>query len=111
MGLAVSKSLPHVFLPRIGDAKMNQLIDSIERVLNRLEAHPFANLKILAPQAFTAFTNVRVMHGLGYPLSGFFVVSTPGIVNVALSAVVDPDPNNYVFLGANATTTITLAVF
>ena len=112
MGLAVSQAVAHTTLPRLGDGNMNKLIDLIERALNRLEAMPLNNAKLLAPTTFTTpFASQRVFHGLGYPMTGFAVVNTTTLAQISVSTTADVDPNNYVLMGSSVAATVTLVVF
>jgi hypothetical protein len=99
-------------LPRLGDGNMNKLIDLIERALNRLEAMQLNNFKILSPTTFvTPFANQRVFHGLGYPMTGFFVIDTTTLAQIARSTTADVDPNNYALMGSSVAATVTILVF
>lgn len=105
-------ALPHSSLPRIGDASMNNLIDKIERSLNRLEAHPFANMKVLASVTFVAAgTPQRVYHGLGYAATGFVVINNDSN-SVISQGSADTDPSNFILLKSSGVlSSVTLAIF
>ena len=101
-------------LPRIGDGQMNKLIDIIERALNRLEAMPINNAKLIKGVVFTAAypTSTRVFHGLGYRPSGYFAVNTfNAFPNMTEFPRETTDPANYINLAYSAAAVVDIVVF
>jgi hypothetical protein len=98
-------------LPR-PPASQAELTVSVEQSLNALEAHPFANLRFVTVTFPAAFAIVRVSHGLGYPMSGWFVVATTSLAQVFQTSAPDAsDPANFANFGSSVAATVKLAVF
>lgn len=108
----MSTPVTHTILPRIGDANLQRLADTTERSINKLEAHPFANVKILNNVVVGA-GDTRIYHGLGYKLTGYWIISAVGDVRLAVGAAPETaDPSNYFTLRASVGgISINLAVF
>ncbi len=99
-------------LPRIGDAATQDLINRLEVAINALEATPLAGVVVLPSVTFGA-GDLRVYHGLGRAVRGYFVVRC-AVTGVTVGDGLTPetiDPRNYVSLRASAAVALTLAVF
>ena len=110
----MSSPVAHTTLPRIGDGNMNKLIDLIERALNRLEAMPLNNAKLIKGVVFTAAypASTRVFHGLGYKPSGYFAVNSFNAFEILTEFPAETaDPSNYINLAYGSAGTVDVVVF
>lgn len=92
-----------------GSTILDRLIDAIAKAFRKVDANPFVEARILAPQTI-GITDTPVYHGLGRVPRGYFLVKAPSDLRIFDGVTPSKTPSATITLRLSAAAQVTVAV-